>query len=148
MVMNEKITNVLNQLIDIELDASNQKHGRLNSIHEWYAVILEEIEEVYENIDCLNQYRGKIWTKIKKDEEITEIDLNRFDIIVLQTLNELLQVGTMIKKIRPLIKQAPKQVPFENKHGNMYSNNTGQVNICNGNSNLNATQEINYEKGK
>jgi len=115
MVMNEKITNVLNQLIDIELDASNQKHGRLNSIYEWYAVILEEIEEVYENIDCLHQYRGKIWTKIKKDEEITEIDLNRFDIIVLQTLNELLQVGTMIKKVRPLIKQVSKQVPFENK---------------------------------
>ena|SRR4030042_6079205 len=151
MAMNEIITEGLKHLIDIELDALNEKHGRLNSIHEWYAVMLEEIEEVYEDIDWLHQYRDKIWTKIKKDEEITEIDLNRFDIIVYQSIKELIQVGAMVKKVRPLIvKSEPQQVPFNQKHEVNYkghNNNMGQVNICNGNSNINASQEINYGKG-
>ena len=103
MAMKEQTTDALNQLMELELIYSNRKHGNLNTIHEWYAVTLEEIEEVYDNIACLNQIRGYIWSKIKKDEEITEVDLNKFEIIVLQTINELLQVGAMIKKVKPLL---------------------------------------------
>src|SRR4030042_1684640 len=102
MAKKEQTTDALNQLMELELIYSNRKHGNLNTIHEWYAVTLEEIEEVYDNITCLNQIRGYIWSKIKKDEEITEVDLNKFEIIVLQTINELLQVGAMINKVKPL----------------------------------------------
>ena len=39
-----------NQLIDIELKCSYGKYGAFNSTHEGYAVILEELDELWDEV--------------------------------------------------------------------------------------------------
>jgi len=65
-----------NILVEKELKSARKQHGKINSIHEGYAVILEEIDEVWDIVK-------------KKDKERNFEDL----------LKELIQVGSMAQKM-------------------------------------------------
>ena len=62
--------------VAIELQSARAKHGPMNSIHEGYAVILEELDEV--------------WDEVKKKTK--ERDLENL-------LKELIQVAAMAQKM-------------------------------------------------
>ena len=65
-----------NELTKVELKKARQQHGPILSIHEGYAVILEELDEV--------------WDEVKK--KTNERNLNNL-------LKELVQVSAMAQKM-------------------------------------------------
>ena len=65
-----------NELVKEELIKSRQKHGPVTSVHEGYAVILEELDEV--------------WEEVKKKTENRDLD---------NLLKELVQVSTTAQKM-------------------------------------------------
>jgi NTP pyrophosphatase (non-canonical NTP hydrolase) len=64
------------KLVKDELKSARKQHGPMNSIHEGYSVILEELDEV--------------WDEVKK--KTRERDLNHL-------LKELVQVSAMAQKM-------------------------------------------------
>ena len=65
-----------NELVKEELIKARQKHGPVTSVHEGYAVILEELDEV--------------WEEVKKKTENRDLD---------NLLKELVQVSTTAQKM-------------------------------------------------
>jgi len=75
------------KMVAEELASARKKHGGTNSIHEGYAVILEELDEVWDEVK-------------KKTKERNLVEL----------LKELVQVGAMAQKMAedvviPIIKK-------------------------------------------
>lgn len=52
-------------LFDKELKKANENNPPFHSAHEGYAVLLEEVEEVKEELDGLDCYTGYIWDAVK-----------------------------------------------------------------------------------
>jgi NTP pyrophosphatase (non-canonical NTP hydrolase) len=65
-----------NELVKLELKRARKMHGPVNSIHEGYSVILEELDEV--------------WEEVKKKTKERDMD-NLF--------KELIQVAAMAQKM-------------------------------------------------
>ena len=89
------------QLVEIELAAANEKHPPFASQHEGYAVILEEIEEARAQINALEQHFGYAWDAIKHDSNAKErIEMcKRFAV---WAACELIQVAAMCQKFQKL----------------------------------------------
>lgn len=79
------------ELINRELSFARNKFPNMNSLHEGYAVILEEVDELWE------------WIKQKQYPELTEIDRGSW--IVTPTRNqaeickELVQIAAMCQRL-------------------------------------------------
>jgi hypothetical protein len=103
--MRESLAAILLKLINEELELSNKKHrDTFSSNHEAYAVTLEEVQEVFDNIKALDCGMDIIWKKVKKDDnDSLAINLCALDVVVLQSIGELLQVGAMAKKWRQFL---------------------------------------------
>lgn len=87
-------------LICGELRAAKEQHGEtFNSLHEAYAVALEELEEVnidFENIKASFSY---FWEDVKSDAEETSLsDLAITKSYAVEAIKELAQFAAMIDK--------------------------------------------------
>ena len=60
--------------VAIEIERARRKHGKMNSLHEGYAVLLEEVDEFWEHVKHDNQDKAEI-------------------------LSELVQIGAMAQRI-------------------------------------------------
>ena len=88
-------------LICGELRTAKEQHGeKFNSLHEAYAVALEELEEASEKVDMAKYYYEYVWNRIKSDEEkkIIVDSLNRTRIYTVEAIKELAQFAAMIDK--------------------------------------------------
>lgn len=89
-------------LICGELRTAKEQYGEtFNSLHEAYAVALEELEEASENVDmCKNCFRI-LWSHIKQDDEKNEIKkyLHKLrNYYAVEAIKELAQFAAMIDK--------------------------------------------------
>jgi nitrate/nitrite-specific signal transduction histidine kinase len=56
-------------LTAIELERANEEYGdKFNSMHEGYAVIMEEVQEAKEELDRAEQKLKLLWGAIRRDE--------------------------------------------------------------------------------
>lgn len=88
-------------LICGELRTAKEQHGeKFNSLHEAYAVALEELEEASKKVDMAKYYYEYVWNRIKSDEEkkIIVDSLNRTRIYAVEAIKELAQFAAMIDK--------------------------------------------------
>ena len=104
MSFSEKTDRVVEELIESEHLNSMKNHGEVySSLHEGYAVLLEEIEEVLDDIRNLISLRRIIWRHIKQDN--TEHDTCFEQCLFLSEMHtehaikELAQVGAVLRKI-------------------------------------------------
>lgn len=95
--MSDVVKRDLYGLIDKELEAANQKFPLFNSIHEAFAVILEEAKEEAGNLDIL---MNNFWIGVKENhdpealhEELTGIYKTALDLAV-----EAIQTAAMARK--------------------------------------------------
>ena len=97
----ETETNV-NQLIQAEYtNACTQFGEKYNSLHEGYAVLLEEVEEANNEFCALKSELEHLWYSIKKnDTEVTCFNLEVMESRVISSMKELAQVGAVLKKIQ------------------------------------------------
>ena len=88
-------------LIFGELRTAKEQHGEsFNSLHEAYAVALEEMEEASKEVDMAKYRYEYVWNRIKLDEEkkIIVDSLNRTRINAVEAIKELAQFAAMIDK--------------------------------------------------
>ena len=88
-------------LICGELRTAKEQHGeKFNSLHEAYAVALEELEEASEKVDMAKYRYEDVWNRIKWNEEKKRIveSLNGTRNYAVEAIKELAQFAAMIDK--------------------------------------------------
>ena len=82
-----------------ELAKGIEKHGLHNSPHEAYAVLLEEVEEVNDNLKRINQAMDVLWRSVKRDHRAGAARDMILD-FAKETIIELVQVAAMVEKYK------------------------------------------------
>lgn len=91
----------LQPLINEELEAANKEHGQFHSLHEGYAVLLEEFEETQSELDEVKRYMDYMWGHIKADSnDSTQHFAARVQTVAMRAAAEAIQVAAMALKIR------------------------------------------------
>lgn len=90
---------MINKMIEDELKKIIDKHGYFNSIHEFYAVLKEELEEAREEMDTLESISDNLWRTIRLNEKITKDDIETMKGFAVRGIKELVQVAAVLKKL-------------------------------------------------
>lgn len=105
MAFNEQTEKLTQDLIQAEYKNACEKFGeKYNSLHEGYAFLLKEMEEVEMYIKRLKNDIDSMWSYIKSKENKTKfikyyVD-NCFDVFTNNSIKELAQVGAVLMKIK------------------------------------------------
>lgn len=89
----------INKLVDSELENSKNRFNNINSSHEGYAVILEEVEEVQEEIINFEQSLQTLWKAVKNNSTEDQSEhIKAMEIISTQIIKESIQIAAMCKR--------------------------------------------------
>lgn len=90
----------IEDLIQEELEKARKKFPRpTSSPHEGFAVLLEEIEEMDDEMDVIRVLKDVLWKNVKSDNlEAQKDTLERMKDHVHKLIKEAVQVGAMIEK--------------------------------------------------
>lgn len=93
-------------LVESELDRAAEMHGsKFHSAHEGYGVILEELEEFWEDTEELFDRLDELWEAIRLDEATeAEQALDRMKYNTEAIFEELVQVMAMVEKFKMFFK--------------------------------------------
>jgi len=100
----------LTDLINEELNKANDKHKpTFSSFHEFYAVLMEEIEEANDDFKNITNLNIDLWHYIKNDTEgkIFQVN-NELAIQAANCIHELIQVIAMTEKLKQSFEQPEK----------------------------------------
>lgn len=87
-------------LVDEELAAANAKHPPFNSAHEGYAVMLEEVDEVRDELAELDLHIGRVWRSVRHDDDLHALQFaRRVKIRAISLAAEAIQVAAMAEKM-------------------------------------------------
>lgn len=87
-------------LIDVEkLARSYEKFPTINSPHEGYAVILEEVDKLKDKIKSIELQLKFIWADIKWNNRRSQPDLNEFKQKAIQVASEAVKIAAMAQKL-------------------------------------------------
>lgn len=106
MAFSEKTADLINQLVSAEYNNACERFGdKYNSLHEGYAVLLEEIEEVKEQHKKLRLIKT-IWNEIKNNVSEKTIDstLTLMHASIELEIAELAQCAAVVEKMIKTIK--------------------------------------------
>lgn len=93
----------LPDLVTEELEAANMQHTVFHSPHEGYAVLLEEVEEMMDELVHLKVEMSHLWDAIKLDDEPNGRNYARFiENKAVRIAAEAIQVAAMARKFRAL----------------------------------------------
>lgn len=102
MSFSENTEKLVKELIDVEYKNACECYGeKYNSLHEGYAVLLEELEEAENDIKMLHNQINWIWRAIKENsldhsKEVSGGMLKKTN----YAIKELAQVGAVIRKLQ------------------------------------------------
>ena len=92
----------IEQLVAEELARANDKFPGFASNHEAYAVLLEEVEELGDDLDTMTCEMGGLWrfTKAQKafDTRVPKHSLERINRAAINAAMEAIQAAAMAKK--------------------------------------------------
>ena len=102
MAFSEKTEKLVNDLIQAEYKNACEKFGeKYHSLHEGYAVLLEEVEEAENELNKLKSKYQTLWKGVKEPNTIN------FDFLlsgaltnIIDQIKELAQVGAVLMKIK------------------------------------------------
>lgn len=102
MSFNSETQNIVDQLIQAEYENACEKFGdKYNSLHEGYAVLLEEVEEVKPEITQLLNSFDVFWLWVKRNNQghkyLCVEDMYK---ATENAMKELAQVGAVLMKIK------------------------------------------------
>lgn len=98
---------LVEQLIQAEYKNACKNYGdKYHSLHEGYAILLEEVEEAKECYADIDTYLEELWKGIRGWELFDkEICLNKLLVDTQDAMKELAQVCTVLLKIRNTINE-------------------------------------------
>lgn len=92
--------NVLKKLAAQELTQAAQIHVPFHSLHEGYAVILEEMQELQEEVQSAGIYMDRLWEQVRRDNHNRAREFaGRIRDTAIQAASEALQVAAMAQKL-------------------------------------------------
>ena len=96
----QELIDKVQELVAFELERANTMHPpKFNSMHEAYAVILEEYEEAQEAFKRVERDRDLAWDSIKHDENPAG-RLGQMEKLAIAAAAEMIQVAAMCRKAR------------------------------------------------
>lgn len=101
------VENDIRALVDKELAAANKRFPQFHSRHEGYAVILEEMEELKEEVEKADSYLAFAWGEIRIDDDCEDF-ISCVERYAINAACEAIQVAAMCKKF----------LEMEAQHGN------------------------------
>jgi hypothetical protein len=101
-MFSEQSEQLVNNLIQAEYKNACEKFGeKYNSLHEGYAVLLEEMEEVNSEIADLDTWQKTFWRSVRGGDYYEPIEcVEEIKICVENAISELAQVGAVLMKIK------------------------------------------------
>lgn len=103
MAFSEQTEKLTQELIQAEYKNACEKFGdKYHSLHEGYAVLLEEVEEVEQEKKLLDLNIASIWYRIKQNE-LNKDDIKQALNHMMYTMQELAQVGAVFMKMQNTI---------------------------------------------
>lgn len=107
--------------IETELTAANEKHPMFSSLHEGYAVILEEVEEAAEELQKVKDQLANTWACIRTDKIGGALtNLTQIKYAAAQLAIEACQVAAMAEKAiqseAKTAERADKLMELHDKH--------------------------------
>ena len=101
---------IIEELAAEELVDANTKHEpKFNSPHEAYAVLLEELEELKDDVKMIDERMLMLWSCVKTDNAIpAENNLNYIKAFAIRAVQEGIQVIAMCDKALKLYENENK----------------------------------------
>jgi hypothetical protein len=97
--MNEMMSEINKMMMD-EAERIIEKYGQFADNNHFYGVIIEELEEADEDFTSILPILNKIWSEIRKKEDISVTDLRTIELFCEKTIEELIQVAAVCIKLR------------------------------------------------
>ena len=95
------VLNKLPALVQEEKAAANQVHGPFASLHEGYAVLLEEVTETAEALNQVQYHTDQLWEAIRGDaDHLADMAAARIEGWAVSVAAEALQVAAMAQKLQ------------------------------------------------
>lgn len=97
------VTVQMEELAKIEYEAAKTDHGPLASMHEGWAVALEEIQETEEALNHAKQYLDEAWESIRADDPRgaeEAMDVSKF--FAMRCACEAIQVAAVARRFLEL----------------------------------------------
>ncbi len=92
---------LIEHAVDVELIAARREHEDFHSLHEAYAVTLEEVDEAKEELNLVEACMGDLWASIRYDSEDEAMkELARIEKCAVNLAAEAVQVAAMARKAR------------------------------------------------
>jgi len=124
-------------LVNKELESANKQFPLFHSEHEGYAVILEEVEEVKEQVENVDKVMNMMWQHIKLNclEPRSSVITSKLKKAALDLATEALQVAAMAQKMKVSMYLNNCEGGFIDsckkcKHLNISSNNLCKIKGC------------------
>lgn len=96
--------NIVELAIKKEYENACEKFGnKYNSLHESYAILKEEIEEVRDEYNCLLSNYHYLWENIKDNDKDILSTIVKMQNDVIRQMKELAQVGAVLIKMQNTI---------------------------------------------
>ena len=94
--------NIVNQLIQAEYENACEKFGdKYHSLHEGYAILLEEVEEAEKETKFLEKWLDNFWNSIRNNNSFDKKEcIEEMIECVENAIKELAQCGAVIMKIK------------------------------------------------
>lgn len=91
----------INEAVSLELaNACNTYGASYHSLHEGYAVLLEEVEEAESDLKIMREYLGSMWDEVKtNDDESAKADAIIMARYAIELAKEAVQIAAVAKKI-------------------------------------------------
>ena len=100
---------IIEHCVDVELEAARKEHEEFHSLHEAYAVTLEEVEEAEIEMEAVKYYLDYFWDDTKADNaEAADKRLKNLEQVAVNLAAEAVQVAAMARKARRLGKSENK----------------------------------------
>lgn len=88
-------------LVSMELQHAKENHEDFHSLHEGYAVMLEEIEECRDELQVIQSHTSDLWQAVKDDNtQGAKVEMDEIEAAAIQLAAEAIQVAAMARKAR------------------------------------------------
>ena len=103
------------ELVSVELERAKEEHEDFHSLHEGYAVLLEEIDESRDELQIVQADAGALWRCVKDDNVLgAKLTLTEIEDAAVRLAAEAVQVAAMARKAAAYCLQ-PATNPIEDE---------------------------------
>ena len=94
---------IIEHCVDVELEAARKEHEDFHSLHEAYAVTLEEVYEAQDEYNAMGALTETLWSNVRADDpesfykNMAEVEKHAINLAA-----EAVQVAAMARKARRL----------------------------------------------